>query len=256
MKLVYQISRIRLFISRMVRKHFSSIKSNWEYGKKAQLDFWEKTLKDNGRNWYQPEFNKRISSSSEFDKKLRNLILDTPYSKINKYRIVDVGAGPLTDLGKKWPGKELEIIPLDPLANYYNKILKNNNIIAPVPTIYGEGEKLLEVWSESSFHMAYSANALDHSISPLRCIKNMVKITKPSCYVWFWTFVNEAEKSGYSGFHQWNFIEQNGDLLIWNARNKISLAKELSGVATVSCTRNIKYEERERPILEIAIKKL
>ena len=61
-------------------------------------------------------------------------------NKIEKsvINILDVGASPFTDLGKKHPSKILNITAIDPLAHEYDKLLEKYEIVPPIRTIYGE----------------------------------------------------------------------------------------------------------------------
>jgi ubiquinone/menaquinone biosynthesis C-methylase UbiE len=124
---------------------------------------------------------------------------------------------------------------VDPLADKYDDILHRKGIVPPTRTCYGEAEKLLEQFPEQSFDLVYSSNALDHSYDPLTAIRNMVFLCKPGGFVFLRHFENEAEKENFQGLHKWNFFERRGDMIIANRAVEISLAKELSGLASVSC---------------------
>jgi len=148
--------------------------------------------------------------------------------------ILDVGAGPLTTVGRTYADKELAITAVDPLADDYDRILAEAGVTPPVRTRRGEGEKLLELFQPASFDVAYSANALDHSYDPLRVIGNMVAVVKPGGVVLLRHRRNEAESKDYLGLHQWNFDVQAGRFVIWNQDVSHDVAEALAGRADVT----------------------
>ena len=68
-----------------------------------------------------------------------------------KYRILDVGACPLTTLGTLCSVADIEIVPIDIHADAYNQLLDKHNIIPPVKTIYGVGEELSKQFPAEHF---------------------------------------------------------------------------------------------------------
>jgi hypothetical protein len=46
--------------------------------------------------------------------------------------------------------------------------------------------------------------------------------------------VDEAEFEEYSGFHQRNFNEDDGDLIVWNESHRTNVTKELADIAIVT----------------------
>jgi hypothetical protein len=65
-------------------------------------------------------------------------------SPADEISILDVGAGPLTWLGYRYSGKKLTIVPVDPLAAEYDRLLHEAGLEPPVRTIPVAGEELLE----------------------------------------------------------------------------------------------------------------
>jgi SAM-dependent methyltransferase len=149
--------------------------------------------------------------------------------------ILDVGAGPLTTVGKTYPGKDLRIVAVDPLAGEYDAILARAGVTPPVRTTLCHGERLLEKFDPSSFDIAYAANALDHSYDPVVVIQNMVVVVKPGGFVLLTHKRNEAERKGYLGLHQWNFENRDGRCFIWNRTSEQDLTEVLTDGADVDC---------------------
>ena len=115
------------------------------------------------------------------------------------------GAGPLTALGFRYPGKTLTIVPVDPLADEYDRLLRDAGLDPPIRTIRVAGEALLEHFGSRRFDIAYASNALDHSADPFTIISNMVAVVRPGGIVLLRHKRNEGESARYGGLHQWNF---------------------------------------------------
>jgi SAM-dependent methyltransferase len=152
----------------------------------------------------------------------------------DKVSILDVGAGPLTILGKRYPGKSLRITPVDALAHDYDRLLAEFAIDPPVRTRFCPGEELLKRFSPESFDIAYARNSLDHSYDPGAIVRNMVAVVRKNGFVVLRHVRQEGEHQNYSGFHQWNFDVENGHLVLWNRVKKRDLTEELRPVAEVS----------------------
>ena len=206
-----------------------------------ELSFWEQALTDPEGKWLASEFNERTNSTLELQPYLQELI---PAPVGARVRILDVGAGPLTRLGKQWKGRSLEIVPLDPLAEQYDKLLDGRHIVPPVRTIYGLAENLTSLFPESSFDLAYASNSLDHSRNPVQAIEQMVQVVKPGAYVYLWHFANVGVVELYGGLHQWNFDIVNDEFVISDGRERLCLREAISGVESITCEIKREFDNR------------
>ena len=202
--------------------------NEWHEALPEELQFWENALKD-GLSAYQW----RIDPELQLQDDLKRLI-DAPPGAV--VRILDVGAGPLSSVGKKWEGRTLQLIAVDPLAEDYRTMLTRLKIQPPVFTEAGHGEKLLDQFQENYFDIAYATNSLDHSYDPLLAIRQMFAVVKPQGYVYLWHFANVGVAEGYAGLHQWNFDIKHGDMILSNGRGiRYSLKTEFKNVGTLEC---------------------
>lgn len=147
--------------------------------------------------------------------------------------ILDVGAGPLTPLGKVYPGKDLKTTPIDPLADHYDHLLERLGIEPPVRTIAGHGERLLRTFGADSFDMAFAQNALDHAWDPILVIRNMLHVIKRHGYVLLRHVRNEAAHEQCRGLHQWNFDVRSEEPILWDRRVEHNVSRTFSQVASV-----------------------
>ncbi|MBI2928580.1 MAG: hypothetical protein HYY24_23170 [Verrucomicrobia bacterium] len=221
-----------------ILRRLGLLKGDWQKALPAELQFWQFALKDHGRDWWPGEFSERMNPDLPLQDYLRELIGAPAGATV---RILDVGAGPLTRVGRQWSGRTVQIVPVDPLAREYDELLTRLSIQPPVRTIYAQAEKLLDLFEREAFDLAYASNALDHSISPLLSIEQMLAVVKPACYVYLWHFANEGLVEGYAGLHQWNFCAKHGDLVISDGRKTYSAAAEFKSLADVTCENEQAY---------------
>lgn len=190
------------------------------------------------------EFPKRIAGQLPFPKYL----LPHLDSRMTHIRVLDVGAGPHTSLGSHAPGFDMEITAVDPLASEYDNMFAELGMKPFIRTIPGTAEALCAQFGERTFDIVYSKNAMDHVVDPLPCILELVKVCKRNGIVYIEGQVNEGEHQGYNQLHQWNFLPCESDLVIWNRKTSISLAKRLDGQAAVRATGTDWYRVLIRPI--------
>ena len=182
----------------------------WAALQREEIDFWDSIFADPG--WY-PD--KRIVShmAERTDPELplqpyvRERIIAPPGSCVE---ILDVGAGPLTVLGKKWPGRTVRIMPVDANADEYDKLLAKHGIKPLCRTIFGYAEDLSNIAPSSTFDLVHARNCIDHSKDPLKAISEMVRAVKPRCFVVLVHKISEGRIEKYAGPHQWNLFPQRG----------------------------------------------
>jgi SAM-dependent methyltransferase len=217
-------SRVREYRNRLLRR-VGLRGQEWKQGLPEEIQAWEQMLKDGGRCWIQSEYQQRIDPNFELQEEFKRLI--GPRSDNTNIRILDVGAGPLTSVGKRWGGQPVQLFAVDPLAEEYKVMLTRLGIHPPVVSQLGYGERLLEIFEKNYFDLAIASNALDHSYDPMLAIRQMFIVVKPQCYVYLGHFANEGITAGFTGLHQWNFNIRRGDLILSDGRGrKYSVACE------------------------------
>jgi SAM-dependent methyltransferase len=204
----------------------------WSEGLASEVEFWKEALPR--RVATDDSYKLRVDPKAPIrDPLLKTLIAKIPAETVS---ILDVGAGPLTALGKTYPGKLLSITATDPLATEYVRIMRDAGIEPPVPPTPCRGEDLLDLFGPSTFDIAFARNALDHSIDPVRVITNMVHVVKDDRFVVLRHLRREADRNLYRGLHQWNFDIEEGEFVIWRIRGeKIRVNRILGDAAAVAC---------------------
>jgi SAM-dependent methyltransferase len=167
----------------------------WAGLQKDEIDFWDHVLSTT-----------RLNPGKPLQSYIVELIGAPPRSRVE---ILDVGAGPLTFLGFRWPGREVRITALDANALEYDRLLEKYGIEPPCRTKLGYAEDLASVVPTSFFDLVHARNCIDHSKDPVKAIKEMVRAAKPGGYVFLNHIMNEGRRNRYSGPHQWNFFPRN-----------------------------------------------
>jgi SAM-dependent methyltransferase len=205
----------------------------WKMGISSEIRFWQRYLSTGGLTWKE-EFQRRLAPGSLMDDHLVRL-LEKAEPGEPAYHVLDVGAGPLTSLGKTAPGKVIHVRAVDPLADDYDMLLAEAKVEPPVRTEKCRGEDLDTVFGENTFHLTHARNCLDHSEEPVRAIEQMMKVTKPLGFVYLEHWTDEGEAEEYRGLHQWNFRCEDGHFIIWNLKSRTDLADVLGTRATIEC---------------------
>jgi len=204
-------------------------KKQWENNLSEEMDFWVSLAsKKNKQNpeWVQ-NFHQRATNVHDFPADLEKYL---PESQ-EHIKALDVGAGPVTQLGSKHEWRTIDLTPIDPLAEEYDKMLNEFDIeIAHPKTISCDAEDLTSKFDRNSFDFIYSRNALDHSYDPMKGIQQIIEVLKPGCVFYLWSFINEGKAGNYHGLHQWNFdlTDTHDDFVIWNQSKNISVKSNLS----------------------------
>jgi hypothetical protein len=191
----------------------------WEHGIESELGFWRTYLATEGGDW-PDEYTSRMDPSAPVQPHLVELLPDKEL-----VRILDVGAGPLTDVGKVWPGHTVEVRAVDALADEYNALLQEEDVTPPVLTEQCRSEELADMFEPDTFDLVCAINTLDHSYDPMAAIGQMVTIGRT---IYLEHHTNEAEVEGYWGLHQWNFDVVDDRCMLWRPGEKHDLAEELA----------------------------
>lgn len=182
-----------------------NIHKEWEENLSHEIAFWERWIETEGFSCKE-EYKERTNPES----KLQDFFLKYIDRTVEKNTILDVGSGPFTSVNKKCDFVEIEIYAIDPLADVYNEILKKYNIQPLVKVQKCDGERLTEKFAENTFDIAYSRNAIDHAYNPIKCIEEMIKVTKKNHYIIIQVFEREGSYERWQGLHKWDFfIERN-----------------------------------------------
>lgn len=195
-----------------------------------EMAFWDQWLRTRGKPW-PLDYQFRCDPHTTLQHEIVNLI-EAPQGA--SVQILDVGAGPLTYLGKCWPGRTVQICAIDPLAEKYDQLLQKYAIQPVVRTQTGWAERLLEQFPPNHFDLVHARNCIDHSHDPCLAIEQMVAVVKPGGVVYMHHIINEGKLQHYHGLHQWNLYDQMGELYVSNRQQIQNMTARLHGIARVT----------------------
>jgi SAM-dependent methyltransferase len=197
-----------------------------------EIGYWHDWLASGGGK-YAEDYAYRFEPESQVaDPVLREILSGVSGDSVS---ILDVGAGPVTSVGYRFPGKDVAIVATDPLADAYDRSMRQAGVTQPVRTIAVDGERLLEHFGPDRFDIAYARNSVDHAVDPARIIEQMLGVVRPQGHVVLRHVQNEARRQDYVQLHQWNFDLRDGELILWREGRTIHVGDLLSGRATISC---------------------
>jgi SAM-dependent methyltransferase len=205
----------------------------WRTRTSSEVDFWAGWLVGApGTEQWASDRESRLDPKTEIrDPLVRAELERNPAEEVS---ILDVGAGPVTWLGYRYPGKKLTIVPVDPLADEYDRLLREAKLDPPIRTVRVAGEALVEHVGSRRFDIAYATNALDHSADPFTIISNMVAVVRAGGVVLLRHKRNEGDSARYGGLHQWNFDVVDDALLLWNEVAQVNVGSALEGRAVTT----------------------
>jgi len=203
----------------------------WRWRLPTEVGHWDTWLNSHGLS-DPSDFARRVAPDLPLQDHLKKLL---PQSAGRTYRVLDIGAGPLTTVGRMYEGRKLDLVCIDPLAAVYDSLLNANGVTPPVRTVYGEAERVAQMYPENSFDLVHAANSLDHAHDPVAAIKAAVRVVRPTGYVYLEHILNEGARERYGGLHQWNFGVKNDTFTITSkSGQETNMAEAFAGVARVS----------------------
>lgn len=187
--------------------------SQWLEGLYDEIAYWDRFMhmRDGTGEEYRKRFMEFVSEERPFC-----LEEELPETK-DTIEFIDVGSGPFSRCGVVAKKKNLHITALDPLANVYRMMKKENHLENGIDVRSGFVETLDLQFETGSFDVVHMSNALDHSFDPVYGIYQLLNICKIGGKVILRHAENEAEPD-YGGLHQWNLSLHNKEhsFVIWH----------------------------------------
>lgn len=215
---------------RIALRFLMPAKFNWLIGIRSETHFWNDFLRTKGLQLPADYYN-RLDPEYPLEPNAADLL--PPDDDVH---LLDVGAGPLTYLGKTRNGKRLRITAVDALADEYDELLNKYGVQPPVRTERLDAEDLTSRFAENTFDLGYARNCLDHAYDPEQAVLQMIAVVKKNRYVLLEHTRNEAENHNYSGLHQWNFdMSPAGEFLIRSKSGVVNMSQRYADRCTISC---------------------
>lgn len=198
------------FLRQFVRYLRSLAPDSSERQLAKELHFWRRWLRSEGLSWPE-DYAMRFDPAAPVQQHLSRVIGRVARQEV---KILDVGAGPVTVIGKLHPTKTLSITATDPLARDYAELLAKFAVTSLVPTIYASAESLRADLGSEKFDIVHAQNSLDHSSDPIAGIEEMLAVTKAGGFVVLLHEENEGKNELYYALHKWDFTCEAGHFVI------------------------------------------
>jgi len=199
--------------------------ANWFDTFLSEVDFWRNQVANPKGEWnwcYRGKFQKKQFSCERL-----------PFKINGDETILDVGCGICSPYGKYLDEKKINLVQVDPLAEFYNQI-NSRFVIAEkedeeVDLVhFGMFEFLTYQFGCEYADVILIDNALDHCIDPYCALCECISTVKKGGTVSLKHHENEAFRENYAGLHQWNiFVNEYGELFFWNKNTCINVNKLL-----------------------------
>jgi SAM-dependent methyltransferase len=219
---------------RAARRRLSSPDQVWERALPSELAFWQSYIENEGRE-YPDEFRQRLDPDAPITDPILLDAIDLLEG--DAVRIIDVGAGPLTSVGRRnprRPAQRVELTAVDPLADGYNELLERAGITPPTRTLACRGEEVAARFGSGAFDVAYARNSLDHSVDAMAAVQNLVEVVRTGGVVAMIHGRREGETHDYEQLHQWNFDVRDGRLVLYSRRAFYDVAERLGAAVEVA----------------------
>ena len=203
--------------------------NQWQENIPSEVAYWDAWLREQG-GVESAIFQRRIDRNSLLIPMVDDAVRTCKHDTV---RILDVGCGPISDLGYRAAcGKTLSIHYVDPLANQYSASMRAAGISAPHSTLEAKAEDLLEWFSRQSFDVVFCMNALDHCENALLSLVNMVYLLAPGGACILHHRECEGKRNNYEGLHRWDLSYKEGQLFLDDRVQAINVSRWLGSLVS------------------------
>ncbi|MFT4106051.1 MAG: hypothetical protein QM657_09830 [Lacrimispora sp.] len=212
----------------------------WLDGLYDEIEFWKNYMEKRGDEFGKADYEKEVRANSKFQ-----MEEDLPDDQSRLIKFIDVGSGPFSKCGRVTDKCMLEISCVDPLADVYEILKKENGINNGNRIRRGFVEMLDKQFETNTFDIVHMSNSLDHSFDPLYGILQMLNICKIGGKVILRHSENEACNENYEGLHQWNLSLHNNEnsFVIWNKTERYDVCKSLSAYADIELHPDVMWQD-------------
>lgn len=170
---------------------------------RAQVnDFWRQWFANKGAEW-RNDYRTRMDPDMPLNVELANHAQKLAKAEID---ILDVGAGPVSSVGRVMPGKTIRLTAIDVAAEAYDRLIQEYQAPVPVRTASGDGEKLAEQFGTDAFDIVFAQHAIDHMERPLLAIDGMIAVCRPGGLVFLRHQEHEGRANAYGPLNHWDFF--------------------------------------------------
>lgn len=199
----------------------------WRLACNEECKFWKEWFEQKGGRWAN-DYRTRTSGSPPFPDIIKKYALLVGLNNKHTIKVLDIGAGPISFIGTKSDAfQNIEVVAIDPLADFYDQLLKDHHIVPHVKTTTGQLETLGTTFGEE-FDIVWSCNSLDHSYDPLMGIFGILSVLKTGGLAFIVFHPREATYGSFQGLHQWDlYVDGRNHFMLERRSLKLDLSKLL-----------------------------
>ena len=142
-------------------KQLSRSISVWRQGISYERTFWPQWFETKGLSWKE-DYNLRMTAQPLLPY-ISELL---PIPKSSVIEILDVGSGPISNLGTFFNERPIHVRAVDPLAHIYAEIVEAFDVHPRIKTEFSFAEDLSCRFDANTIDLVNCTNSLDHSIDP------------------------------------------------------------------------------------------
>ncbi len=122
--------------------------------------------------------------------------------KNEKLKLLEIGSGPISNLAYYVDINLVDVIAIDPLADFYKKIMKKVKYKYPIKPINLNCEDLTRYFKKEVFHIVYAQNSIDHTNNPINCLHNAYYLLKNEGILFIRNNLREGSRKQWIGLHK------------------------------------------------------
>jgi len=181
----------------------------WEKGLEGEREFWRVLVEERG-------YDDRYRIKRPVFTRVREMLP----RRTDGIEILDVGAGPISQIGTLLDDGEVKIIQVDVLDDYFRGIMQSPS---PHESYALRGEDMKSHFGNRRFDLVYASNSVDHCEDPESVLGNIGKLTRGPVFLEH--LQNCATINGWNGLHQWNFDVQDDRVVLCSRTEQIDVAE-------------------------------
>ena len=198
----------------------------------TEVEFWTKSVVDKNGKFHNGYVNNRKNTMFEHEV-LKDLVKEGDV-------VLDIGCGCVSKYGDTLKnGKHIELIPVDALAHFYNRMNSyvKDGLKEDYQCRFGMFEFMGYVFGENYADAIIIENAIDHCVDPFRSLVECLYSLKVDGTLYMAHNQAEALNACWTGLHRWNVDCIEGAFVFWNKENAINVSETLKKLSFIVAER-------------------
>lgn len=247
-----------------LEEFYRNMQFKWDVNMGKQFREWIQNIDSEVDFWLSCGLDKECDSAEWYERLRRMNRKEVLFSEPDLERIVkdgdivmDIGCALVSRFGEKLSdGGLISLIPVDPLAYYYNHMNERDSRSKKETYFcrFGMFELISDLFGSNYADAIYIRNAMDHSFDPFRGLISCLDTLKIGGTMKLQHQKAEAVHGNWTGLHKWNLDCINGSFVIWNRENAVNVSDTLKDYAEIT-VRDTTEINRDDQWIDVIMKK-